>query len=58
MKRKPDDSPFKGGEWDLSDLDGYRKCKTVPLLWGLAFAIGMGILAFVIVWWAGWMGRR
>lgn len=59
MRKRPDDSPFESGEWSRADLDAYcPNKKTVPVLWGLAFAIAMGILAYMIVRFAGWLGGR
>lgn len=59
MRRKAGDPPDQSGEWLKADLDAYcPNKKAVPILWGLAFAIGMGLLAHMIVRLAGWLGGR
>lgn len=59
MRRKPTDDPFQSGEWEKAELDAYcHNKRLVPVLWGLAFAIGVGILAHMIVRFAGWLGGR
>lgn len=58
MRRKPTDDPFQSGEWSKADLDAYCPNRVAPVLWGLAFAIAMGILAHMVVRFAGWLGSR
>lgn len=59
MRRKPSDSPYQSGEWSKAELDAYcPNKKTVPVLWGLAFAIGVAVLAHMVVRLAGWLGGR
>lgn len=57
--RKPTDSPYKGGTWRKADLDAYCQNKRLAgILWGLAFAVGVAVLAHMIVRFAGWLGGR
>lgn len=54
MRRKPTDSPYQSGEWPVA----CGNQKSVPLLWAIAFIIGVAVLAHMVVRFAGWLGSR